>query len=47
MTEGTIKVGGGSDPPTDLDPRPGQIIVGNGSGVGDPLVVIPVILVMR
>ena len=34
MTEGTIKVGGGSDAPTDLDAKTaGQIIVGNGSGV--------------
>ena len=34
MTEGTIKVGGGSDVPTDLDAKTaGQIIVGNGSGV--------------
>ena len=34
MTQGTIKVGGGSDAPTDLDAKTaGQIIVGDGSGV--------------
>jgi hypothetical protein len=34
MTQGTIKVGGGSNAPTDLDAKTsGQIIVGDGTGV--------------
>ena len=34
MTQGTIKVGGGSDAPTDLDAKTdGQILVGDGSDI--------------
>lgn len=35
MTEGTVKVGGASDAPTDLDnSTSGALIIGNGTGVG-------------